>query len=263
MLKWTALVATIIYLALAIGLYAYQDNLLFHPAARPADHTYGAYPESAVPVAEGVELNALTVSADPGQVAPGVVLYLHGNRGDNGRSVRQTSALTDLGYDLFLVDYRGFGKSTGAISSDAELTEDLQAVYDYLLEFYAEENIIVMGYSLGTGPATYLAAKNRPRGAVLVAPYTSLLDMKNEFFWMFPDFLLRYEMSNLRNLRATVVPVRIVHGTADPLIPVGMARRLLAANPEVVRLAEAEGVSHRGAIFDPAVREAVWELIGR
>lgn len=110
-------------------------------------------------------------------------------------------------------------------------------------------------------PACYLAANNEPAGLVLVAPYTSLVDMKNEFFRMFPDFLMKYELNNLGHLERTACPVRIVHGTADELIPYAMAERLEAVDPGRIRLDALEGIGHRGAVLQPAFGAAVAELI--
>ena len=260
-LKWLAIIFVVGYLGVGTLLYVYQDSLLFHPMPRPAQHSYGDFAEETIELPDGETLNATFLPTTRGDTAAGVILYLHGNRGDNGRSLRQTDALSDLPYDRYLVDYRGFGKSTGTIRSDLDLTEDLQLVYDQLKRKYREDNIVILGYSLGSGPATYLAANNRPRGVVLAAPYTSLVAMKNEFFWMYPDFLIRYELNNSRNVAAARVPIRIVHGAADRLIPVEMSRSLRAANPDYVTLDERRGVSHRGAIFDPAIRASVEELI--
>lgn len=238
-------------------LYCNQERLIFHPRPRAADYSYGDYPEEWIDLADGTRLNALHLRRG----GRGVVLYLHGNVGDNGRSLYQTNALADLGYDLFLVDYRGYGKSGGTTTGLADFTEDLQVVYDRLKREYAEGDIIVLGYSLGSGPASYLAANNAPRATVLVAPYTSLVDMKDRFFWLFPDFLLRYQLDNRSQLAAAAGPVYILHGEADRLIPVAMGEELaeLGEHVELIRL---PGVSHWGAILSRRLPELVGRLTG-
>ncbi|MEM9928403.1 MAG: alpha/beta fold hydrolase, partial [Bacteroidota bacterium] len=174
-----------------------------------------------------------------------------------------TKALRNLDYDLFLVDYRGFGKSEGALSSESDLTIDFQAVYDHLLKSYEEDQIILVGYSLGSGPVSYLAANNSPQGVVLVAPYTSLTDMKNEFFWMFPDFLMKYDMNNLGRLAQSTSPVYIIHGKADQLIPITMSQTIEALDPDRIRLLELEDTSHRGAILHRRFGQVVrWAIDG-
>lgn len=260
-MKWIkrlAITFGILYLVICTLLFAFQESLLFHPRPRPADHRYGNYAEEWISLSDGDRLHALRLSGAEGK---GVVLYLHGNVGDNGRSLRQTRLLEASGYDRLLVDYRGFGKSDGEIDEEADMTEDLQAVYDHLKEEYREEQIILAGYSMGSGPASYLAANNDPGGVVLVAPYTSLIDMKNEFFWMFPDLLMKYELNNLEHLALSTCPVYILHGTADKLIPFSMAEKLASLDPERITLEPLPGVGHRGAVLSDAFGRAVKLLV--
>lgn len=248
------------YLLVCVALYVFQEVLIFHPRPRAQEYSYGNYPETYIEVEPGIRLNAITIPAGQGREADGVILYLHGNKGDNGRSRHQTKSFAGGNYDTFLVDYRGYGKSGGQIGGEENMTDDLQIVYDQLKTEYAEDHIIIVGYSLGTGPATYLAARNNPQAVVLVAPYTSLIDMKNQFFWMFPDFLMNYELNNLANLAKVEAPVTILHGTADRLIPVSMGKVLAAANPDKTTLVKLEGVSHRGAIFTPELPKTIANL---
>ncbi len=245
-----------LYLVLAVVIYVKQEALIFHPRAHAESYSYGSYPEKWIATADGTRLHALHLRNG----GKGVILYLHGNVGDNGRSLYQTSALRDLGYDLFLVDYRGFGKSEGSLTSEADMTEDLQAVYDHLKTEFAEDQIVLAGYSLGSGPASYLAAENKPEAVVLVAPYTSLTDMKNRFFWIFPDFLLKYKLDNRSNLTRSTSPVYILHGTNDELIPLAMGKELESLDPERIKLVEMKGVGHRGAILNTMFRTVIQSL---
>lgn len=260
-MKWIKRIAItfgIIYLLLSATLYFKQEALIFHPHQRSEAYSYGDYPEEWITLADGVRLHALHLKTAN---ARGVILYLHGNVGDNGRSLYQTKSIQALGYDLFLVDYRGFGKSEGVVTSEEHLTNDLQVVYDRLKQDYAEENILIAGYSLGSGPASFLAAHNHPRAVILVAPYTSLTDMKNEFFWMFPDFLMKYGMSNRSYLAQATSPVYLLHGTADELIPLEMSKSLRSLDPARMKLVEMPDVSHRGAILNAMFSE-VMKLAG-
>lgn len=264
-MKWIKRIAYtfgVIYVVLCFALFFQQEALLFHPRQHSAGHQYGNYPEAWIDLPDGNRLHALHLrEGGKAEGHEGVIMYLHGNVGDNGRSLYHTKAIRDLGYDLFLVDYRGFGKSEGAITSEADMTEDFQAAYDYLLQTYTEDQIILAGYSLGSGPVSYLAAHNSPRSVVLVAPYTSLTDMKNEFFWMFPDFLMKYELNNRKHLAASTSPVYILHGNEDELIPLDMGKELASLDPDRIRLVELDGTSHRGAIlhrrFGQVVRWAI------
>jgi len=260
-MKWIKRIAIalgIIYLLLCGVLFFAQERLIFHPRPRPEAHSYGSYPEEWIAMEDGTRLHALHLKQ---KKAKGVILYLHGNVGDNGRSLYQTRSIAELGYDLFLVDYRGFGKSEGAVSSESDMTTDLQTVYDHLKSIYGEDRTIVAGYSLGSGPACFLAAMNDPKAVVLVAPYTSLVDMKNLFFYLFPDFLLKYELNNLANLKAARSPVHILHGVTDELIPLNMGKTLAAADPPRIRLVELPATGHRGAILHQRFGEVMKEVI--
>ncbi|MEM6769620.1 MAG: alpha/beta fold hydrolase, partial [Bacteroidota bacterium] len=264
-MKWIkrlAITAVLIYLVIGALLFAFQESLLFHPRPRPDDHRYGDYEELWFPLEDGKRLHALRL---PGTTAQrnGVVLYLHGNVGDNGRSIYQTRTLAGTSYDRILVDYRGFGKSEGKIDGEEDLTTDFQAVYDQLKKEYPENKIIVAGYSMGSGPASFLAANNHPAGVVLVAPYTSLVDMKNEFFWMFPDFLMKYDLNNRKHLAAASCPVHILHGTADELIPYRMGETLASLDPDRITLEAIPGAGHRRAVLSEAFGRAVKVMIER
>ena len=249
-MRWLKLLALLLvggYLAACASLYVLQERLIFHPRALAPEYVYEWGEEVAVPVGDG-ELALSTVWVrKPG--ARGVVIYFHGNVGDNNRGRHQARRVLEQPYDVVLVDYRGFGKSGGSVSGDAQLLADAQAVYDTVAAAYPEARIRLLGYSLGSGMAAYLAAANDPAHLTLVAPYTSLVDMKNLWFWWAPDFLLKYRLDTADRLPEVDCPVDIYHGTVDRLIPFAMAERLAALAPRRARLHALRGVGHRGAVF--------------
>lgn len=230
---------------IASVVYLFQEQLIFHPRTIAADYRFDWGEEVFVPV-EGAMLSTVWVRKANSK---GVVIYFHGNVGDNNRGLYQMRNVLEKPFDAVFVDYRGFGKSTGEVESDEQLLADVQAVYDRVMEDYPEHKIHLLGYSLGTGMASYLAAENRPALLTLVAPYTNLEDMKNQAFWWLPDFLLKYQLDTERRIAKIKCPVNIFHGTADELIPFTMAGRLKQLSPKQVRIFPMEGVSHRGAIL--------------
>ena len=251
-MRWVKLLVYLLaggYLVACLALYLLQERLIFHPRALAPEYVYDWGEEVAVPVGESGERIELSTVWVRKPEARGVVVYFHGNVGDNNRGRYQARAVLEQPYDVVLVDYRGFGKSGGEVSSDAQLLADVQAVYDTVAAAYPEDRIHLLGYSLGSGMAAYLAAHNRPARLSLVAPYTSLVDMKNLWFWWAPDFLLKYRLDTERFLTQVDCPVDIYHGTADRLIPYAMAERLAALVPERVELHPLPGVSHRGAVL--------------
>ena len=248
-MKWTKrllLLALLGYVALCGLLYVVQEQLIFHPSPLPPSYDFGEGTERTLTTPDGVDLSLLGIT-HPG--ATGAILYLHGNRGNNRRGLYQTRELTDTDYDLYLLDYRGYGKSGGEILSEDQLFADAQLVFDSLVATYGEGRIVVVGYSLGTGMASYLAAHNTPEHCVLVAPYASVTAMKNLWFWAVPDFILKYPLENVVNVARANCPVTVLHGQADDFIPFDMAQELKAAAPDRVELIGLPETGHRGAIL--------------
>src|SRR4029078_7214483 len=131
-----------------------------------ADHVFRfdqAFEEIAIDV-PGARLHALRfVQPKP----DGLVFFLHGNAGDVSTWATDLGFYRTVNYDLFLFDYRGYGKSTGAIASEAELHADVRAVWDRVAPVYARKPIVVYGRSLGTGLAVALARETHPALVVL------------------------------------------------------------------------------------------------
>ncbi len=246
---WFLLIGYVLVAGLA---YVFQERLVFHPRRLSTDYVYDWGTERTIPLGEGLSLSTVWVDRPDDR---GVVLYFHGNVGDNERSRRQLSNLLEGDYDLVSVDYRGFGKSTGEPESDEQLLADVQVVYDSVRAQYPEARIRLLGYSLGSGMAAYLAAQNKPAHLTLIAPYTSLTDMKDVLFWWLPDFLLKYRLDTASRIADIDCPIKIYHGTADELIPYSMAETLAELAPKHVTLIPLSGVSHRGAIL---ALEADW-----
>ena len=257
-IKRIAVFLLALYVVVCGALYFYQETLIFRPRQLAADYRFDAGEEFFLRGADGVELSVLAFRRPD---ARGAILFLHGNRGSNQRSLRQTEALVGAEYDLYLFDYRGYGKSGGAIVSEEQLYADAQLMYDTLRNRYAEENIVVAGYSLGTGMASYLAAQNNPRHCVLAAPYASITAMKNLWLWMVPDFILKYPLNTADNVARARCPVTVIHGQGDDFIPFGMAEEIKRAAPDRVELIPLPDVGHRGAILDPTFARTILRII--
>lgn len=246
------------YLLLCAGLYFGQDQVLFKPKKLSEDHQFPAGQEVEIPVAEGISLNCLSVK-EPN--SKGVILYLHGNKGSIRRCLRQAQTMSGNQYDLFLADYRGYGKSDGHIFSEAQLFKDVQIVYDYLKKQYREDQIQIVGYSLGSGMASWLAANNSPKRLVLVAPYVSFIDLKNHYIPFVPNFLVKFPLNNKAHLATVKCPVTLFHGTNDEVIPFVSSKELVQVDPANIKLVTLEGESHRGAIFNNLFRSTVRKLL--
>ena len=131
-----------------------------------------------------------------------------------------------MNYDIFLLDYRGYGKSEGVIKGQEQLYKDIQTAYDEMKKEYTEDRIIVLGYSLGTGLASKIASENDPRLLILQAPYYSLTDVMRRTYSIIPTFLLRYKLETNKNLKDCKMPVVIFHGDVDEVIYYGSSLKL-------------------------------------
>lgn len=247
-----------LYVSACVVLYAIQDNLIFDPHPLSPDYSFDAGEEVNLEVADGIKLNCVWVKEAPHK---GVILYLHGTRGNNRRCLYQARTFRDNGYDLFIPDYRGYGKSNGSVQSEKQLFQDVQKVYDFLKQHYEESKIVIAGYSLGTGFATHLAANNSPGQLVLISPFLSFADLKDQWLPIVPDFLIKYPMENEEMLKEVNCPVSLFHGTEDEVIPFRSSERLVELYPESVRLTPLPQTRHRRSIFHEKLRLGFSELL--
>ena len=119
---------------------------------------------------DGTLIHGLLFKTDDSK---GLIFYLHGNAGSLRSWGGVAKTYTDLGFDVFMVDYRGYGKSGGKISGEKQLFSDMQQVYSSLRNTYEEEKLIVLGYSIGSGPATCAATSPSPGCSSAPGPATS------------------------------------------------------------------------------------------
>ena len=171
----------------------------------------------------------------------GLILYFHGNSRSIKGWARYAKDFFRYNYDVVLVDYRGFGKSTGK-RTEKDMLSDMQFVYDTLAVQYTEHHIIVYGRSLGSGFAAKIASDNKPRYLILDAPYYSFTKVIERFLPILPiRFLLRFHLRTDKWIRHVNCHTYIIHGTKDRLIPISNSEKLQALNPKkitLIRIAE-------------------------
>lgn len=256
-LKYLILILGSLYLLTCITLYFAQDRIIFNPDKLPEDYIFNEGEELEIEVAPTIFINSLYLRTENSK---GVILYLHGNRGSNRRCLRQAEGLMGNQYDILMPDYRGYGKSDGKIESEKQLLSDVQKVYDHLKSKYDESQIVLVGYSLGTGMASYLAANNDPKQLILVAPYISFVNLKDQWTKLLPDFLVKYPLSNQKYLAQVSCPVTLFHGTTDDVIPFQSSEFLSQLNPNT-ELIPLDNTSHRRSIFHDLFRQNVSRIL--
>jgi len=237
---------------IAASLYFFQEKLIFKPTTLPQDFTFSfshPFEELFLKAEDGATINAIHFKTENPK---GVILYFHGNAGDLSRWGKITEFFVEKDYDVFVMDYRTYGKSKGLLSEHA-LYSDAQMCYDYILKRYQETDIIIYGRSLGTGMATYLASNNNPKQLILETPFYSLTDIAKERFSLFPiKKLLKYDFPSYKYIENISCPISIFHGTDDNVIPYASGIKLFnSMNQEAKKFFTIENGEHNNLVeFD-------------
>jgi pimeloyl-ACP methyl ester carboxylesterase len=249
------------YLLILFVMYLIQEWFLFHPEKLPLYFKFQySYP-----------FEELTFDTEPGAVinglifrvpnSKGVVYYFHGNT----RSIKGWSKFsrdfTSKGYDVMMIDYRGFGKSRGK-RTERGLYHDAQYAYDWLKAQYGENHIVVYGRSMGSGFAARVAAKNNPKLLILDAPYYSLMHLVQRYLPFLPArFITRFQIRTDQYLEETSCPVYIYHGTRDFTIPFTSGYRLYKLIKERAMLIAIRGGGHNNLRDFPKYHEYLYHIL--
>ena len=232
------------YIAVMAIAYLIQERLIFKPEKLKQDFIYKydvPFTELFFDVEPGVRINGLHFSV---KTPLGLVLYFHGNSRSIKGWAKYAKDFSRYNYDVVLVDYRGFGKSTGN-RNEHDMLNDMQFVYDTLCKKYPQNHLIVYGRSMGSGFATKIASDNTPRYLILDAPYFSFAKVVKRFLPILPlKFVLRYHLRTDKWLPKVNCHTYIIHGTKDWLIPIRNSEKLQALNPRKITLIKIEGGGH-------------------
>jgi uncharacterized protein len=231
------IVATLVALyGLAMAwLWFYQEKLLFQPTVQAANAVLSTDKdviEVMVPVS-GAQLSVLQLKLPQPK---GVVFFLHGNGGDASSWLPDPDFYRRANMDVVMMDYRGYGKSSGRIESEGQLREDVRKVWQYFAPQYAGKKWMLMGRSLGTGLAAGLSVEMVQQGrapdvTVLVSPYQSMVAMAAQQYPIVPSALLRYPLRTEDEVGQIRNPLWLIHGTKDSLIPPSHSQALKLRAP--------------------------------
>lgn len=242
-----------LYLLVGIGVYIFQEKLIFLPEELPRDFKFefeSPFKEHFILMEDGAELNALHFQTENPK---GLILYFHGNAGSLERWGNVVDPFVDLGFDVLIMDYRGYGKSTGKRSQKLML-EDADQLYVFAQTISKEKDIIVFGRSLGSSFASHVGGKNKPAKIILETPFYSLGDVAKRVVPIYPqNLLLRFNFNNHSALKKATAPIYIFQGTDDQVVPFESAKKLYGAlHRKRIDITVIKGGAHNDlASFDP------------
>jgi len=249
-----------IYAAAITYLWFRQESLLFEPERLPRNE----------PICPDTDVREFMVDVPGARLSVaqlklpdprGVVFYLHGNSGNLRKWFVGLDAFRELNFDLVMMDYRGYGKSTGSIGSEQQLRSDVRAVWNAIATDYKDKRIVVSGQSLGTALAAGLSAELSEAGCtpdltILVSPYSSMRALADEHYPWVPSKVLRYHLPTMDHACKVKGPVLLVHGDKDELIGFHHSEAILRAMP-TCQLLRVEGAGHGDVHQFPSFRQGV------
>jgi uncharacterized protein len=239
----------ILYPILLVVFYVFQNQIIFHEQPLAQNFKYH-FPipkkEIWITAKDDTKINALYFYSDSA-TRKGIICYFHGNADNLARWGKYAGDFTKNGFDVLMIDYRGFGKTKGDFSEKGLLL-DAEAAYDFCKGQFPESKIVVYGRSLGSGIATQIAVKHSPKQLLLETPYFNFPDVAYHFLPIFPFHALsNFQFSTDQYINKVICPIHLFHGTADALVYYESSLKLckiLGKNPKEM-LTTIVGGSHK------------------
>jgi len=219
----------IIYCAIGIALYYLQDFFLFHPEKLDSNYIFQLnerYVELKIPVNKQDTISLVKFLPE-NSVRKGIVLYYHGNMKNIEHYASYTGMFLKYGYEVWMGDYPGFGKTTGT-RTEEKILQHARIIQAMAATNCGSDSIIIYGKSFGTGVATYVASYAHAKALVLETPYYSIPSLFAHYAFIYPvNYMSNYKIPTYEYLQDVKFPLIIFHGTGDDVIPYYNARRLI------------------------------------
>lgn len=249
-IRRTVITILIVYLAGGFLLYTFQDLLIFHPQPLTIDHRFSfdqSFEEMNIPFEKD---NLNIVKFKTSQPRKGIVLFFHGNMKNVEHYKQYPILFTKNGFEIWMIDYPGFGKTTGKRSEKIMYQQSL-IMYDHATKEIAADSILIYGKSLGTGVASYITSEKKSRVLILETPYYSIEELAGDLFPMYSFLpLTRYSFPNGKYLKKISIPVIIFHGTNDKVVPYHHGKRLADENNHIELVTIEKGTHNDLAGFE-------------
>lgn len=255
-------IAVVLYAVIGIAVYYLQDYFLFHPEPLTKTKPYSfeqPFTELNIPMEEGVNMNLVRFlpGADSNKPAAGAVLYFHGNKKNISHYAKYASNFTSRGFEVWMPDYPGFGKSTGTLTEE-QLHEFARQTYKLARSRYSADSIFIYGKSLGTGIATRLATESATKTLILETPYYSISSLFSRYLPIYPvNRMIKMKFPTYQYIRQVRAPVLILQGTDDGVVPYSNASRLKKHLKPEDRFITIENGSHNDLTNFPLYKQVI------
>ena len=253
----------LLYCTVGIALYYLQEKILFHPQPLESNYLFrfeGPFQELNIPFNKTDTVNMIQFFPKD-SLRRGVVLYFHGNKDNVEHYAKFVNAFTRNGYEVWMPDYPGYGKSTGELT-ETKLFTIAHEIQEMATLRYGADSIIVYGKSLGTALAAYAASIQKNKQLILETPYYSIPSLFKSYAFMYPASMMsKFKLPTHSFLSEVQSPVTIFHGTGDWVVPYRSGVKLkkhLKANDQFIKIPEG---SHNNLSESPIYQQALDSLL--
>jgi len=250
----------LLYFVAAIALYFFQNRLIFPGAeSNTANINYlkQHYPETEVSfnfdsaILHGWHFNKK--SHKP------IIFYYGGNADELSNAAMQFAPMES--YQSIFVNYRGYGMSTGT-PSEEKIYNDSLKIFDYFIKEEQPDKIIVMGRSLGTGVATYVASQRKPDGLILVTPFDSITAIGQSRYPFFPvQLMIRQHFDSISRAEKLTMPTLVLIAENDSVVPYESTQRLLNKLPVSPEVKVLKQTNHGNIVNDPSYLPVISDFL--
>lgn len=266
-----AMALVLVYVSLCTYMWATQEQQIFEPTPilqSDPERMGMSYKEFHIPSGTGEqrgELDAWWIPAAHNDAE--TLLYLHGNDRNIASNLSHMQRLHDLGYNVLMVDYRGFGKSTGGRPNEAKVYEDAESTWQFAIKEggIKPQHLFIYGHSLGGAIAIDLAVHHPEAGGLIAeSTFTSMRAMGELLYGYLPvNSFLTQRFDSIQKIPKLKMPVLFIHGTWDKEVPYEMSQQLYDAAPQPKTLVLIQGGGHgnSGSIGWVEYRDALTRFI--
>ncbi len=257
----TLLAIVFILLTMSLALYFMQDSMIFNAEKLPSDFKFSfrnEFEEFNLKTEDNETLNGILFKA---KEPKGAVLFYHNSSGNINTWSTSGIFLNNLDYDVLIMDYRGFGKSTGKLDEQLMLKDSL-IWYDLMKDLYKENSFIVYGRGLGALLATYASSKNNPNKLLLESPlYSANFTSKYHYPYLPVRLLLKYKFETYRYIENVKCKIYFFHGMKNKLVSYTSSEKLYELVKDNSELCLMPDCTHYDLIESPVYLKKIRKIL--